>query len=146
MDTLLNHIFDAIGDLLPFIIFVVVGLYGLIKRGLSQQGDPPQQRRVQRRAPQAPDTAAAQKAKRDRAMKESAEDVTSVPTILERYQNVQEKPRRSPQSGVSVTNRYRDRSDEIVSFNVKKENIVEGIIWSEILGKPRAYQPLHRKK
>ncbi|WHY70486.1 hypothetical protein [Fictibacillus enclensis] len=147
MDTLINQLFDAIGDLLPFIIFVVVGLYGLIKRGLSQQNDPQRQRRVQRRTVEASDAAAAQKAKMEKTAK-NEEEISSATTMLERYQNIQMKPRSSSttRSGVSLNDRYKDRSNEIVSFTVKKENLVEGIIWSEILGKPRAYQPLHRKK
>ncbi|KSU85807.1 hypothetical protein GA0061096_2106 [Fictibacillus enclensis] len=149
MDTLINHLFDAIGDLLPFIIFVVVGLYGLIKKGLSQQNDHQRQRRVQRRTVEASDAAAAQKAKMEKTAKnEKLEEVSSATTMLESYQNIQMKPRSSStsRSGVSLNDRYKDRSNEIVSFTVKKENLVEGIIWSEILGKPRAYQPLHRKK
>ncbi|SDM82777.1 hypothetical protein SAMN04488137_2120 [Fictibacillus solisalsi] len=146
MDILINHLFDAIGDLLPFIIFVVVGLYGLIKRSLTQQSDPQQKRRVQRRTADPSDVATAKKAKVQETTKNERSKASSASTMHERYQNIQGKPRASSASVMSPNNRYKDRSEEIVSFAVKKENIVEGIIWSEILGKPRAHQPFHRKK
>ncbi|WP_062234871.1 hypothetical protein [Fictibacillus sp. FJAT-27399] len=132
----MDHILDAIGDLIPFLIFVVVGLLGLIKKRLEQKFSTPPKR-----------TAKPQRSASTFSHPETKESKEKAPPLSEAtYQQA----RRSAQETFTIeplkSNRYKDRSNEIFTVKVKKENIVQGIIWSEVLGKPRAINPLHGRK
>ncbi|MCK6257757.1 hypothetical protein LCY76_14305 [Fictibacillus sp. KIGAM418] len=132
----MDHILDAIGDLIPFLIFVVVGLLGLIKKRLEQKFSAPPKRMA--------------KTKRSAStfsQPEKKESKGKSPPLSEAtYQQVRRRAQETFTIEPLKSNRYKDRSNEIITVKVKKENIVQGIIWSEILGKPRAFNPPHGRK
>lgn len=131
----MNQLFDIFGDLLPFLIFVIVGLFGLIKRSLEQKTVGPETNKARK-----PRNAVSTVQKAETEVKGKASSLTQ-----DAYQQAREKAQSTFEMEKLVRNRYKDRSKEIMTFNIKKENVVQGIIWSEVLGKPRAYNPISKR-
>ncbi|MDN4074807.1 hypothetical protein [Fictibacillus terranigra] len=132
----MEHILDALVDLIPFLIFIGAGLFGLMKKRLERKFSAHPKRTVKKQGNASsisqPDA------------EESKGKASQLPKAA--YQQARKRAQEAFPIEPLKSNRYKDRSDEIITMKMNKENIVQGIVWSEILGKPRAYNPLHIRK
>ncbi|MGG1573581.1 hypothetical protein [Fictibacillus sp. NRS-1165] len=130
----MEHILDALVDLIPFLIFIGAGLFGLMKKRRKFSAHPKRTVKTQGNASSISQPDA----------EESKVKASPLPEAA--YQQARKRAQEAFSIEPLKSNRYKDRSDEIVTMKMNKVNIVQGIVWSEILGKPRAYNPLHIRK
>ncbi|MCJ7841840.1 hypothetical protein MUB24_13210 [Lederbergia sp. NSJ-179] len=143
-----------------FILFIIIALVGLffnrgkLKNQQQQQEHPrPVQRPVQMNEEAHEKPASFEQMTQAKSLKEAADQLKNQPDIYkqkeemevklkELYRN-EELHRKKAKTIQTKTNAHKERLPE---FQVKKENILNGMIMSEVLGPPRAKKPYQRRK
>ena len=143
----------------PIILFILIGLISSIFNKVKGNGQDNQNQRPQRPVrPASPPVEMSRPAEteperepRPTFSERSTNALNDIQKVyLERKQHAEKapsEPRNSERGRLSIGNtspRSRlplEKSEPAIDFKPDRDNLIEGIIWSEILGKPRAKKP-----
>ncbi|WLR49888.1 hypothetical protein LC040_11335 [Bacillus tianshenii] len=144
----MEQLFEMILANLPVLVFILVGLWGVIKRaagGDSNKESPQKPRERQRSKPQQPYEPRKQETVRRESIhveETPSEQTSSIKSYYEELkkkqqelQTVQAKPQ------VSKPKKRKKREIEGQFGSLSKKRVVEGVMFSEILGEPRSRKP-----
>ncbi|HAQ08700.1 MAG TPA: hypothetical protein DCR24_14765 [Bacillus bacterium] len=141
----------------PIILFILIGLISSIFNRIKGNAQDSQNQRPQRPvhpASQPLDRSRPAETKREPRpviIENSTEALSDIQKVyLERKQRADKasSESRGPERGRLSTGTtsprsrlHSEKAEQVINFNPDRNNLIEGVIWSEILGKPRAKKP-----